>query len=76
MSAVGPILVLQLGLVCVPIVCALWVLTDARARARAGHPVGVYFRNLQIETPELWAICCALLWVLVLPLYLRARSES
>ena len=75
MSADGVVL-LQLVAVCFPILSALWVLRDARARAKVGHPVGIYFRNLQLDTPEAWAISCLLLWIFAFPLYLRARSES
>jgi hypothetical protein len=55
---------------------AFWVLRDARARADGGHRVAVDLGNVRIETPESWAIGCLLLWIFVLPLYLKARSES
>ena len=67
---------LQLVLVCVPILSALWVLQDARNRIKAGRRVGVYVRSFALETPEAWAVACLLLWLFVLPLYLQARSQS
>lgn len=70
------VLLLRILLASSPLICALWVLRDARAHVRVGHRVGVYFRNIQLDSPEAWAIACLFLWILAFPLYLTARAQS
>lgn len=52
-----------------------WVYRDASANAAAGTPVYLRVGTLRIDTPEAWAIGCALFSVVFLPLYLAARSS-
>jgi hypothetical protein len=70
------VLLIPLVVMCLLGACALWVLRDARVRARHGQPVGLYVGNLQLDEPEAWALACLLMWILFFPLYLKARSES
>ena len=70
------LILVQSLLVCAPVLCALWVLRDARSRANRGHPVAVYVKTMSLETPEAWAIACLLMFIVVLPLYLTARSNG
>lgn len=52
----------------------IWVYLDAAAHVRAGRPVFVQVGPLRIETPQQWVSVCLVLLVVVLPLYLAARS--
>ncbi len=54
---------------------ALWVYQDATANAARGEPVVLRAGSLRMETPAVWAMACLVLWVFVLPLYLRARQR-
>lgn len=52
-----------------------WVYRDARANAAAGTPVYLQIGSLRIDTPEAWAISCAVFFVVFVPLYLAARNS-
>jgi hypothetical protein len=54
----------------------LWVLSDARKRARLGAPVSVSIGNFEVSTPEGWFLGCVVLWVVFLPLYLTATGRN
>ena len=58
------------------IACVLWVLHDARSRARRGHRVTATLWQWDIEEPETWALATLLLWAVFFPVYLAARAES
>ena len=55
---------------------SLWVLQDARSRARLGRPVVATFGGLTVDRPEVWAALCLLVVVLFLPLYLVSRRAE
>ena len=51
-----------------------WVFVDARARSVRGRDVVATVGQVTLSTAEEWLLSCLLLWVLVVPLYLVARS--
>jgi hypothetical protein len=53
----------------------IWVYTDARARADQGDPVVFSIGSIQVDSPEVWAVVCLLLWVFAFPLYLASRNH-
>lgn len=55
---------------------ALWVYQDAFRRARRGRSVYFSVGSLELSSPGVWAACCLVLWVLVMPLYLTCRKAS
>lgn len=55
---------------------ALWVYQDASHHARQGRAVYFSVGSLEVSTPGMWAACCLVLWVLVMPLYLTCRKAS
>jgi hypothetical protein len=66
--------VLPLLVVAALVTVCTWVYRDASAHAAAGTPVHVQLGTLRIDTPEAWAVGCAVFSVVVLPLYLAARN--
>lgn len=72
----------QASLLAVPLVavvvlmCAVWVLGDARSREEDGRPVVATVMNATIDQPALWAALCIVLFVVALPLYLVARRAD
>ncbi len=54
----------------------VWVFTDARARAERGDPVVFSVGSIQLDSPEVWAVVCLVLWVLGFPLYLASRKTT
>jgi hypothetical protein len=65
----------------VPIVAVLVIVgtdvgvyTDARTRAEQGNPVMLSVGSIQLNSPELRAIACLVLWVFCFPLYLASRN--
>ncbi|GAB3806882.1 hypothetical protein [Micromonospora zhanjiangensis] len=75
MSGLSPVL-LSIAVLLVMFGSDLWVLTDARGRARRGDPVSVRIGNLRVETPEAWFLGCLVLWVIFMPLYLTATRRN
>jgi hypothetical protein len=66
----------------VPIIAVLlvlgtgvWVYTDARTRADQGHPVVFAIGSIQVDSPEVWAVACFILWILAFPVYLASRKD-
>ncbi|MFC8501609.1 hypothetical protein ACFUC1_04575 [Pedococcus sp. NPDC057267] len=55
---------------------SLWVLQDARSRARLRRPVVATLGGLTVDRPEVWATLCLLVVVVFLPLYLTARRAD
>lgn len=53
-----------------------WVLVDARKRLNRGRPVVAVFLGFTIDGPETWAVLCLFFSVLLVPMYLAARSAS
>jgi hypothetical protein len=53
----------------------IWVYTDARARAEQGDPVVFSVGSMQLDSPEVWAVVCLLLWVFAFPIYLSSRNH-
>ena len=53
----------------------IWVYTDARARADQGDPVVFSIGSIQVDSPEVWAVVCLLLWVFAFPVYLASRNH-
>lgn len=53
----------------------LWVYSDARAHAHQGDPVVFSAGSVQLDSPEIWAVVCLVLWVLGFPLYLASRNH-
>jgi hypothetical protein len=65
----------------VPILAALvivgtdvWVYTDARGRAEQGNPVVLSVGSIHLDSPEVWAVACLVLWVFCFPLSLASRN--
>lgn len=54
----------------------VWVYVDARSRQGTGHEPAVRVGSLQISTPQIWAIGCVVLFIIVFPMYLVARREA
>jgi hypothetical protein len=54
---------------------ALWVYSDAKTRAVQGDPVITSVGLTQLDSPEIWAVVCLVLWVFAFPLYLRSRKR-
>jgi len=52
----------------------VWVYTDARTRAEQGNPVVFSVGSIQLDSPEVWAVACLILWVFCFPLYLASRN--
>ncbi len=50
------------------IATAIWVYTDARTRSEAGAPVVFSLGPAQLDSPEVWAVVCLIIWVLCFPL--------
>lgn len=63
------------ALAAVLVTCA-WVYRDARDHVAAGTPVVLEIGSFRVDTPQTWAACCLVLFVLFLPLYLAARNTS
>jgi hypothetical protein len=57
-------------------IASLWVLQDARARARLGRPVVATCGALTVDRPEVWAALSLVVVVVFLPLYLVARAAD
>ena len=55
---------------------SLWVYQDASKHVRQGRTVYFSLGSLELSTPGVWAGCCLVLWVLVMPLYLTCRKAS
>lgn len=53
----------------------LWVYRDAKANVAAGTPIYLQIGTLRIDTPEAWAMACAALLFVFMPLYLAARRS-
>jgi len=53
----------------------VWLYTDARTRAGRGEPVVFSFGSIQLDSPEVWAVVCLVLWVFCFPLYLASRNH-
>lgn len=62
------------GLLLLVLAVDVWVLMDARVRSAQGEAVVATVGPVTLSTPEHWLIGSLLLWVLVVPLYLVARS--
>ncbi len=52
-----------------------WVYADARGHAVHGDPVVFTAGSVRLDTPEVWAAVCLVLWVLCFPLYLASRHH-
>jgi len=52
----------------------VWVYTDARTRAEQGNPVVLSVGSIQLDSPEVWAVACLVVWVFCFPLYLATRN--
>ncbi len=63
---------IELLLVLVVALTFVWVLYDA---TNLGMRRGQLDGGLLDMGPLAWAVCCLLLWVVALPLYLRTRSQ-
>ncbi|REH32662.1 hypothetical protein BCF44_121211 [Kutzneria buriramensis] len=61
---------------CLALATDLWVYVDAKARADQGDPVVVTIGAWRIDNPVTWFLCCLVLWILFLPLYLRSRQDK
>jgi len=53
----------------------LWAYTDARTRADRGDPVVYSVGSIRLDSPEVWAVVCLVLWVFCFPLYLASRNS-
>jgi len=53
----------------------IWVYADAKARAGQGHPVVLSIGSIRLDSPEVWAVVCLLLWIICFPLYLASRNQ-
>jgi hypothetical protein len=53
----------------------LWVYTDARTRAERGDPVVCSIGSIRLDSPQVWAVVCLVLWVFCLPLYVASRNS-
>jgi len=51
------------------------VYTDARVRAEQGDPVVFSVGSIKLDSPEVWAAACFVLWVFCFPLYLASRRH-
>jgi hypothetical protein len=67
--------VVPLAAVLVPPAVCLRGHRDARADAVAGTPIHLRIGALRPDTPEGWAIGCAVFFVAFLPLHLAARRR-
>ena len=72
----------MLSIELVPIIAVLlilgtdvWVYTDARSRAEQGEPVTFSIGSIQLDSPEVWAVACLLLWLFAFPVYLASRNH-
>ena len=52
-----------------------WVYHDARTHYAQGDPVICSIGSIQFDSPEVWAVACLLLFVLVFPVYLATRRD-
>jgi hypothetical protein len=66
----------------VPIIVALAILaihisvyTDARAHAEKGDPVVFSIGSIRLDSPEVWAVACLILFVFAFPIHLACRSH-
>ena len=55
---------------------AIWVYTDAMTRAEHGDPVVFSIGSIQVDSPQVWAAVCLILWIFAFPLYLASRNHS
>jgi len=53
----------------------LWVYTDARTRADSRDPVVFSIGSIRLDSPQVWAVVCLVLWVFCFPLYLASRNS-
>jgi hypothetical protein len=53
----------------------LWVYADAKTALERGTPVVASIGRLDFDTPSVWFVGCLVLFVVVFPLYLAARSQ-
>jgi hypothetical protein len=51
----------------------VWVFQDARTRSEKGTPVSFTAGEVTMESPAAWLLRCLLIWLIFVPLYLRAR---
>jgi hypothetical protein len=54
----------------------IWVYRDARARVNTRREVEATIGTWRIATPETWLGGCALLFLIIFPIYLVARRAS
>lgn len=54
----------------------IWVYRDAQARANTRREVEASIGSWRIATPETWLVGCAVLFLLIFPMYLVARRAS
>jgi hypothetical protein len=52
----------------------VWVFQDARTRSEEGRPVVFTTGAITIDSPAGWLLGCLLIWIICVPLYLRARQ--
>lgn len=53
----------------------VWIYGDARAQQRRGTPVVFSAGAFHMDTPTAWFICCFVLWLFFIPLYLLQRGQ-
>ncbi len=53
----------------------IWVYRDATTRTEQGDPVVFSIGSIQLDSPEVWAVVCFVLWVLAFPIYLASRNH-
>jgi hypothetical protein len=52
-----------------------WVYFDASAQEQQGTPVVFSLGAFVVDTPGMWLVCCLLLFVIFVPLYLAGRAR-
>ncbi len=67
---------LPIVVVVVIIGTVFWVYADARSHAEVGEPVVFSAGSIRLDSPELWAIVCLVLWVICFPIYLATRKHQ
>jgi hypothetical protein len=69
-----PVVLLPLVVVAVVVAVDSWVYFDAAAREQRGMPVVFSLGAFVVDTPGMWFVCCLLLFVVFVPLYVAGRA--
>jgi hypothetical protein len=65
---------LPLIVLAIVVIVDLWVYVDARAQEQRGSPIVCSLGAFVVDTPGTWLVCCLVLFLVFVPLYLVGRA--